>query len=94
MGRPGNGLHVFVFCRYQVYVCTMGETEYAHEMVRLLDSGEFKIIPQEQRRHRIVHVPHHLKKTLPGVLSPHHCNTGDIRPGACKTRGYWITARE
>lgn len=42
--------------RYEVYVCTKGQPEYAHEVWRMLDPNG-TIIPESERAARIVCVP-------------------------------------
>eukprot|EP00967_Tisochrysis_lutea_P083752 scaffold116602_cov17-Tisochrysis_lutea.AAC.1 len=54
--------------RFDIYVCTHANREYALEVWRLLDING-AIIPHEQRQSRIISVPRGQNKTLLGVLS-------------------------
>eukprot|EP00200_Dunaliella_tertiolecta_P007936 CAMPEP_0202376530 /NCGR_PEP_ID=MMETSP1127-20130417/7007_1 /ASSEMBLY_ACC=CAM_ASM_000462 /TAXON_ID=3047 /ORGANISM="Dunaliella tertiolecta, Strain CCMP1320" /LENGTH=841 /DNA_ID=CAMNT_0048974333 /DNA_START=163 /DNA_END=2685 /DNA_ORIENTATION=- len=81
--RPGwNELRAFLAGeldrkqRFDVYVCTAAERQYALEVWRLLDING-AIIPKEQRQQRIVNVSGGRKKTLLhslGVLSSRAAN--------------------
>lgn len=53
--------------RWEIYVCTAAEREYALEAWRLLDPHA-RLIPWKQRAERIVCVPAGRKKALTGVL--------------------------
>ncbi|KAK9842441.1 hypothetical protein WJX81_000354 [Elliptochloris bilobata] len=53
--------------RFDIYVCTAAEREYALEAWRILDPHA-RLIPWELRQARIVCVPAGRKKTLAGVL--------------------------
>lgn len=67
--------------RFELYVCTTAEREYALEAWRLLDPDGY-LIPPERRRQRIVCVPSTGRKTLRNVLALGPC----IVPGACTLR--------
>jgi len=69
--RPGwNDLRAYLLekNRFDIYVCTHANREYALEVWRLLDING-AIIPHEQRQSRIISVPRGQNKTLLGVLS-------------------------
>ncbi|KAK9817895.1 hypothetical protein WJX72_003895 [[Myrmecia] bisecta] len=53
--------------RFELYVCTAAEREYALEAWRILDPAA-QLIPHEQRAQRVVCVPSRRKKTLSEVL--------------------------
>lgn len=50
-------------CRFDVYVCTAAERQYALEVWRLLDKTN-AIIPVDKRKERVVNVVNMRKKTL------------------------------
>lgn len=50
-------------CRFEVYVCTAAERQYALEVWRLLDTRN-NIIPYDQRAKRVVNVAGGRKKLL------------------------------
>ncbi|KAJ3680335.1 hypothetical protein LUZ60_016613 [Juncus effusus] len=59
--------------RFEVFVCTMAERDYALEMWRLLDP-DFNLISSQQLLDRIVCVKAGMKKSLKGVFQDGSCH--------------------
>ncbi len=64
--------------RYEVYVCTAAEREYALEAWRILDPTA-QLLPHAQRAQRVVCVPARRRKSLSEVLG--------IGEGLARTEG-------